>query len=127
MIKTYDAIIVLGRGISPEGEIPESAKATVQKAVQLHKDGVANYIIFSGKWSRSSSYIPPTTEAKAMSDYSKDLGLPEKSIILEEESLDTISNCYYIKTRILLAKKWISLLLITLHPVDKRAGRGISA
>ena len=119
MIK-YDAVIVIGRGISQEGFLPDTSRACVEKSVDLYKAGITSNIIFSGKWSRHYTYIPPKTEAKAMSNLAIQFGLPEKAIILEEESLDTISNFYLIKTKILIPNNLKTVLLLKLN---KNAGR----
>jgi uncharacterized SAM-binding protein YcdF (DUF218 family) len=120
-MKKADVIIVLGRGIYKDGLIPESAQASIKKAVELYKNGKAGHITFSGKWSYSLDYTPPITEARAMANFSRDLGLPEQVIKLEEESDNTLSNCYYIKTRLLEPNNWKHIILITIDPQDKRA------
>jgi uncharacterized SAM-binding protein YcdF (DUF218 family) len=117
----YDAIIVLGRGISPEGVIPESVKSATRKAVELVQKGEASHIIFSGKWSRHFDYTPPSTEAREAANYALELGFPETNIYTEEKSLDTLSNCYYIKTDILIPQNWHSVLLLTMRQNDERA------
>lgn len=118
----YDALVLLGRGVSPEGKLPDSVKVTIEEAVKLFNDGRAKHVIFSGKWSRSFDFTPPLTEARAMQEYAITLGLPESVILLEEESLDTISNWYFIKNKLLAPRDWKSILFITVDPIGKRAG-----
>lgn len=117
----YDVILVLGRGISIDGDLPNSAKATVQKSSLLFNEGLASHIIFSGKWSRHYDYTPPLTEASAMRAFAIELGIPSESIYLEEESLDTISNLYFVKTKYLLPNNWKKILYIGVSPQEKRA------
>lgn len=120
-MKTYDAILVLGRGIREDGSIPDSAKATVKKAVELYNLGVSKHIIFSGKWSYTSKVPFPTTESEAMAKYAKELGLPNEAIILETQSDTTITNIYYVKTKTLQPNSWRKVLLVTLDPIYNRA------
>lgn len=39
--------------------------------------------------------------------------MPSEQIILEEESLDTIGNVFYVKTKVFLEKKWKSAYVVT--------------
>jgi|SRR3989344_1379198 len=119
--KKYDAVIVLGRGIYKDGSIPESVKAATRKAIGLYRQGIVSKVIFSGRWSRHFDYIPPTTEARAMQSYAFEQGLPPEAVVVEEKSLDTITNCYFIKTDILIPRHWRNVLLLTMHHNDERA------
>ena len=117
----YDAVLVLGRGIYKDRLIPDSAKSTVEKAIELYWAGQAKRIIFSGKWSYKLDYVPPTTEANAMAEYALTLRLPEEAIILEENSYTTVTNAYFIKKNILIPNNWKTVILVSVHPMDKRA------
>jgi len=117
----YDAVLVLGRGVYKDGSIPESAKSTIEKAVELYKNGEAGRVIFSGRWTYSIDYTPPQTEAKAMADYASSLGLPNQAILLEEKSYTTVSNAYFIKKEFLIPNNWRRVVLVSVHPMDKRA------
>lgn len=120
MIK-YDSALVLGSGIKPNGELVESSKACVRKAVSLLLNREVSHIIFSGKWSWSMDYTPPITEAEAMSEYALELGAPKNKIITEKSSTTTVSNLCNVKRRILRKNKWKSVILISNHPYEKRA------
>lgn len=120
-METYDAILVLGRGIDQEGNIPDSAKDTVNKAVDLYKKGVSERIIFSGKWSYKYQGEYSTTEAEAMAEYARELGLPEDAILIENESDDTVTNVYFIKTKFLIPNNWRKVLLVTIEVIETRA------
>lgn len=120
MENNFDAILVLGRGISPTGELPKSAYACVEKAAELFSDGVAPRIIMSGKWARSFDYVPPCTESHAMKDLAVTLGVPAGAILIEDESLDTISNFYNVKTKFLTPNGWNRVLLLVLPALGSR-------
>jgi len=117
----YDAVLILGRGVYKDGSIPESAKSTVEKAVELYNSGAANRIIFSGNWTYNIDYTPPLSEAKAMATYASTLGLPKAAIFLEEESYSTVSNAYFIKKDFLIPNQWHRVVLVSVYPMDKRA------
>lgn len=116
----YDLIVVLGRGISKEGILPPVSLKSVKIAKELLDKGLAPRVLFCGKWSRHFEYTPPITEAKAMSELAIKMGVSEKDIFLEDQSLDTISNFYYAK-KILVQNNWKNILLLTLHKKDVRA------
>ncbi len=115
----YDAILVLGKKLNAENQLVGSSKAMVQRAVELFKEGKAPKVIFSGRWYFKLD-PQPITEAQALADYAKSLGLPEEAIVLEEESDSTLSNIYFTK-RILQKNNWKSIILINFYPFADRA------
>lgn len=117
----YDAILVLGKGIREDGSLPEMSVESIKAATNLLKKEIAPRLILCGKWSRHYLYEPARTEASAMKDLAISLGALEEKIFTEEESLDTISNFYYVKKRFLLPNNWKRILLLTLHKNDERA------
>lgn len=87
--KSYDAIIV--PGVSCDGgEWGFVMKARVYWSVYLYKTGVANNIIFSG-----SAVYTPYIEAKIMSLYAEQLGIPKEHIFIEDKAEHTTENLYY--------------------------------
>lgn len=115
----YDVILVLGRGIYNDGSLPESAKACVEKAVELIAEHKADRIIFSGKWSYKFDYIPPKTEAEAMRNYASELGVSSDIMLIEEKSVSTVTNLIYSK-RILEKHDWRNLIIIYIDPFEER-------
>jgi uncharacterized SAM-binding protein YcdF (DUF218 family) len=108
-----DALVVLGRGVDPDGALPLLAKQRVQRAAELFTWEVAPRIIFSGRCSLMSDVVPARTEAAAMADYARSLGLPRRALILEEESRDTIGNAYFVLRRFLEPNDWMSIRVVT--------------
>ena len=117
----YDAILVLGRGVYKDGSVSDSANSTVEKALVLFNSHLADRVIFSGKWTYTLDYTPPTTEARAMAEYAETLGLPKEAILLEEKSYTTVTNAYFIKKDILIPNSWHRVILASVYPMDKRA------
>lgn len=118
-METFDAALVLGRGISDNGSIPESAKATVKKAAELFSEGRVKNVIFSGKWEYDRKTIPPTTEAEALASFAKAIGVPEDIIRLETESTTTAASLCNIKDRFLEPKGWKRVILVAVDPPAK--------
>jgi uncharacterized SAM-binding protein YcdF (DUF218 family) len=108
-----DAIVVLGRGVDPDGALPALAKQRVARAAELFAWGVAPRLIFSGRCSLMTETEPPRTEAAAMAEYAINLGIPARAVILEEESRDTIGNAYFVLRRFLEPNDWMSIRVVT--------------
>jgi len=93
----YDAIVVLGGGVSPaappfimEPGLNDSADR-VWYAARLYHRGVAKRIIVSGGSLLAAKGLA-TTEAEAMRQFLVDLGVPSEAIVSEGQSLNTIEN-----------------------------------
>ena len=108
-----DALVVLGRGVDPDGALPRLAEQRVERAVELFAWGVAPRIIFSGHSSLMSDARPARTEAAAMAEHALSLGIPRRAVILEEESRDTIGNAYFVLRRFLEPNDWMSIRVVT--------------
>jgi uncharacterized SAM-binding protein YcdF (DUF218 family) len=108
-----DAIVVLGRGVDPDGALPALAQQRVARAAELYAWGVAPRLIFSGRFSLMTETEPPRTEAAAMAEHAIVLGIPRRAVILEEESRDTIGNAYFVLRRFLEPNDWMSIRVVT--------------
>lgn len=94
----YDAIVVLGGSIIPaappystEPDLTDSADR-VWYAARLYRAGVAPKVIVSGGSFVEQQGGPATTEAEAMRRFLLDLGVPDRAIVPEGKSLNTIDN-----------------------------------
>ena len=108
-----DALIVLGRGIDPDGSLPRLAKQRVERAAELFAWQTAPRIIFSGRCSLMTDVIPSVTEAGAMAAYAVQLGLPREALHVEEQSRDTIGNAYFVLREHLEPNDWTSIRVVT--------------
>lgn len=107
------AIVVLGRGLDPDGSLPALAIRRVERAAELFAWDVAPRIIFSGRCSLMLPGEPPRTEAAAMAAHAVSLGLPRDMLHLEEESRDTVGNAYFTMKRWLEPNDWTSIRVVT--------------
>jgi uncharacterized SAM-binding protein YcdF (DUF218 family) len=100
----YDAIVVLGGGITPaapphtiEPDLGDGADR-IWYAAQLFHRGVAPRIIVSGGgFMAENNGGPATTEAEAMRRFLKDLGVPDRAIVPEDRSLNTVQNIAHVR------------------------------
>lgn len=116
----YDAIIVFGGGILPDGNLTANSMARVELAVKKWQEKSAPIVLLCGQWSFSLDQPPARTEAVAMAEYAVRLGCPRECLLLEEKSTDTLGNAYFAKTLFAVPRRWSRLLVVV---VDYHAPR----
>lgn len=107
-----DCILVLGAGITKEGELTQIGRSRVEKAVSAYRSNQSSRILLSGRYSHGLSFIPPRTEAQAMKEYALNLGVQKEHIYLDEHSMDTLGGAYFSK-QFFLKYNWKNILIIT--------------
>jgi uncharacterized SAM-binding protein YcdF (DUF218 family) len=113
MTGSADAIVVLGRGVRPDGSLGLIARARVDRALELFHRGVAPRIIFSGRSALMGDDNPAVTEAEAMARYAAARALPTRASFIEDESRDTIGNAFFTWRRWLRPNDWRSVRVVT--------------
>jgi uncharacterized SAM-binding protein YcdF (DUF218 family) len=108
-----DAIVVLGRGVRPDGSLGLIARARVDRALELYDIGVAPRIIFAGRSALMGDDDPILTEAAAMAAHASARGLPADATFVEDESRDTIGNAFFTWRRWLRPNEWRSIRVVT--------------
>ena len=104
--KKADAIVVFAGGVGESGKPGQGYEERVKHAVELFKQGYAEYLIFS------SGYIYTLKEPEVMKAVATSMGVPEQAIILEEKAKNTLENVLY-TSDILEKRQWKSILLIS--------------
>ena len=99
---SFDAIIVLGAGITRKGNLSMVAKSRMNKALELHRGGVAPRIIVTGK-----------NEVAAMKKYAVRKGIRHENIFCEEKSVDTIGNAFFTRKLFFLPIGWKRAVVVT--------------
>ena len=112
-MKKADAIIALGGGIDQNGSLSKSSLNRADMAVDLHRQGIADHIVTSGRWSHRLPYKPQLTEATAMRQHAVLRGVDGSLVTPEDRSMDTIGNAYFIKRDVLQPREWRQLILVT--------------
>jgi len=114
MKKNKNFVVVLGGGIDMQGHLPDHQIERLKKAVELFRKNPDSKIVLSGKYSfLYEKEKPPITEAKAMMIYLTQNGVDKDDLILEEESMDTIGNAYYLKKNYFKNEDFDMLIVIT--------------
>lgn len=110
----FDVIVVLAGGITSMGTLPQSVMDRVHVAKKMYQHNAASKILMSGRWSSHWEHFPPSiTEAGLMREYAISLGIPKKSIHIEEHSQNTFENALYVTKLFLEPNNWKKVLIIT--------------
>lgn len=108
-----NAIVVLGRGVCDDGSLPLIARTRVEKAAAIFNQGVAPWMILTGRHSLMTETPHVVTEAMAMANYAESLGVPRQAMLLEEDARDTLGNAYFVWKRFMLPRDWWSIRVVT--------------
>jgi len=86
----YDAIIVPGFPYVKSNDLSMIYKIRIYWAYHLYNQGIAKNIIFSG-----SAVHTPYVEAKIMSEFAKQMGIPSENIFVEDSAEHSTENLFY--------------------------------
>jgi vancomycin permeability regulator SanA len=86
----FDAIIVAGCHLMPDGSPSEPLKRRTALAVSLWQSGLAPTLILTG----GTGEHPPA-EAVAAAAYATSLGVPEAALLVEDRSTSTAENAAF--------------------------------
>jgi len=105
-----DAIVVLGSGVMPEGELDDNSLRRTVHGVRLFRRGLAPHLVLLGPARRG------VVEAEVRARYAADLGVPEDAIVVERGGQSTREEAALVARRLQPA----SILLVTgLHHVPR--------
>ena len=113
-VPAAEAIVVLGGSTRPQSpprpwvEVLESGDRVLY-SVKLYQDGVAPLIVFSGgriSWKDGKG----GSEARDMAEIAQLMGVPERNILLENESLNTYQSA--VETAKILKQRQIDTILL---------------
>jgi len=88
--ETWDAIVVAGCRVMPDGQPSHALEARTRKAVDLWRQGLAPVIVFTGGVGDT-----PPAESVAASNLALTLGVPTTALVLESTSASTEENARY--------------------------------
>ncbi len=109
----HEALVVHGAGLTPDEELTEKAVQRMDTAISAWNEGVAENMVVSGGYSFMLDTPPSVSEAFVMKRYGLNHGLSAKAIHIEDESLDTIGNALYTKSRYLIPNGWVHPMVVT--------------
>ena len=105
-----DAIVVLGSGVMPEGELDDHSLRRTIEGVRLFRRGLARRLVLLGPPRRG------VVEAEVRARYAVALGVPEEALVLERGGLDTRDEAALVARGV----KPASVLLVTgLHHMPR--------
>jgi uncharacterized SAM-binding protein YcdF (DUF218 family) len=85
--ETFDAIVVCGCRVKPDGEPSPSLARRARYAAALYRRGLAPVLVTTG-----GVGTHPPSEARAAAAIARAEGVPEDAIVLEERSTSTEEN-----------------------------------
>ena len=105
-----DAIVVLGSGVMPEGELEDNSLRRTVHGVRLFRRGLAPHLVLLGP-ARDG-----VVEAEVRARYAADLGVPPDALVVERGGLSTREEASLIARRLQPS----SILLVTgLHHLPR--------
>ena len=87
---TWDAIVVAGCKVMPDGRPSPALERRVRRAVELWRAGRAPLLVFTG-----GVGVNPPAEAVVSAALARSLGVPESAIVREERSTTTAENARF--------------------------------
>ncbi len=112
----FDAIIVLGYKVDPDGNPTPLLLSRVTEGVHEYERGVAPRLIVTGGSDRLNH-----VQAEIMARVAESQGVPASAIFLEPQAGDTIQNACY-SARIMKAHGWTSAEIVSSPSHLPRAG-----
>jgi hypothetical protein len=110
----FDAVIIPGGGVRPDGKLPPWAAARFDRAVERQPGGP--FIALSAGTPHLANPLDPTGrpvfEAYAGVRYLLELGVPSDCIFTEISSYDTIGNAYFARVQHTDVRGWRRLLIV---------------
>ncbi len=91
VVGRYDAIVVAGCRVLPDGRPSQALARRTTRAVELWKEGIAPQIVFTG--GAGSDY--PASEASVAAALAHQFGVPKEATLLEERSTNTDENARF--------------------------------
>lgn len=107
---SLDAVVVLGGGVSPDGELSAWSRERLAVALELVDRGLALNLIVSGGWALTEPR-PPRLEAEVMADRAAER-MDADRIRMEQRSRDTIGNAWFVR-EIIEEEGWTRLCCVT--------------
>lgn len=101
-----DAIVVLGSGVMPEGELTDNSLRRTVHGIRLYRQGLAPRIVLLGPEYHGA------VEAEVRARYAADLGVPEAALYVEPQGLSTRDEAQRVLAR-LGGRRGAAVILVT--------------
>jgi hypothetical protein len=115
MDKSYDAILILGGGLTSEGKLPEWSKRRLVKALEIYNG--QHIIVLSAGTVHKQPILDkegyPLFESFVAANYLVEKGIGSEKILREWASYDTVGNAYFTRVIHTDPRHWRKLAIIT--------------
>lgn len=111
-MKKYNIIAILSEQ-SVNNEISPETKQRIKLGLELKKRDLSDILVMSGKEIPGNRTNEGLSYAFLMREYAISFGVCPKSILLEEESLDTVGQAFFIKKNILIPNHYKSMVVVS--------------
>ncbi len=106
-----EVAVILGGGVKKDGTPTEMSIRRAVQGVQLYHSGMARTLLFS----TGDTFSLGFSEAQSMSRFARSLGVPQKAILLENDSLNTDENARFVSS--ILRKRGINRIHLVTDPI----------
>ncbi|MEK7616707.1 MAG: YdcF family protein [Patescibacteria group bacterium] len=113
MERNRAVIICLSGGLEVQDKIPLRVKARLDTAYDLYMNGDFVAVITTSKGTYRDPIPHSTTEAEAGKMYLLGRGLTENQLFVEENSMDTVGNAFFLRVALLDRKGWTEPTIVT--------------
>ena len=103
-----DCLLVLGARVHTREQMSQALERRCEAALREWRQGTARYLILCG----GQCTVDPCPEAHVMRTYFLNRGVPEKDILMEDTSINTIENLRNAK-RMMEERGWKRAALVT--------------
>ena len=87
-----DAIVVLGTPLDPQGALTAIGEERVRAGAKAWHEGIAPRLVLTGGRAPFARQPAGASEAAAMADYARELGVPDDVLVVEDASSSTFEN-----------------------------------
>jgi len=110
--KQYDTAVGLSWIINLDGTLQKEGELRVDRTVELYRSGAVQTLTMSGRHDKID-WDAPVTHAEAMARYAVEQGVPRNDIYIEDRSLDTVGQAYFVKRYVVIPNNWGDLVVVS--------------
>jgi len=112
-LRPADAIVVLGTGVTPEGELTGNSMRRTVHGIRLYRQGLAPWIVLLGAENRGA------VEADVRAHFAVDLGVPASALIVERRGRTTRDEARLVAARLASGRPATVLLVTSLQHMPR--------
>lgn len=117
-----NSIIILSHRLTPKKNLSKESRLRIDKGIYLFLNGAAEYIIMNGGPGRYTTlvngriFVPRGTHpvhCEIMRDYAINHDVPPNKILMQNFSVDTIGEAYFVKEMILMPNSFLRNIIVS--------------